>query len=41
MSVTPAEFRKPLGCFAAGVTVITVGHEGESHGMTANARGVL
>jgi flavin reductase (DIM6/NTAB) family NADH-FMN oxidoreductase RutF len=37
MSVTPAEFRKALGCFATGVTVITVDHEGEVHGMTANA----
>ncbi len=37
MSVTQAEFRKALGCFATGVTVITVEHEGEVHGMTANA----
>jgi flavin reductase (DIM6/NTAB) family NADH-FMN oxidoreductase RutF len=37
MSVTQAEFRKALGCFATGVTVITVDHEGEVHGMTANA----
>src|SRR5713226_3521550 len=37
MSVSPAEFRQALGCFATGVTVITVDHEGEVHGMTANA----
>jgi flavin reductase (DIM6/NTAB) family NADH-FMN oxidoreductase RutF len=37
MSVTQEEFRKALGCFATGVTVITVDHEGEVHGMTANA----
>src|SRR5215510_12294408 len=37
MSVTQAEYRKALGCFATGVTVITVDYEGEVHGMTANA----
>jgi flavin reductase (DIM6/NTAB) family NADH-FMN oxidoreductase RutF len=37
MSVTQADFRKALGCFATGVTVITVDYEGEVHGMTANA----
>lgn len=37
MSVSQAEFRKALGCFATGVTVITVDYEGEVHGMTANA----
>ena len=37
MSVTPAEFRKAMGSFATGVTVITVDDEGEVHGMTANA----
>src|ERR1700746_3241741 len=37
MSVTPAEFRRALGCFATGVTVITVAHEEQVHGMTANA----
>jgi flavin reductase (DIM6/NTAB) family NADH-FMN oxidoreductase RutF len=37
MSVTPEDFRKALGCFATGVTVITVDHEGAVHGMTANA----
>jgi flavin reductase (DIM6/NTAB) family NADH-FMN oxidoreductase RutF len=37
MNVTRAEFRKAMGCFATGVTVITVDHEGAVHGMTANA----
>jgi flavin reductase (DIM6/NTAB) family NADH-FMN oxidoreductase RutF len=37
MGVTQAEFRKAMGSFATGVTVITVDHEGAVHGMTANA----
>jgi flavin reductase (DIM6/NTAB) family NADH-FMN oxidoreductase RutF len=37
MGVTQAEFRKAMGSFATGVTVITVDYEGEIHGMTANA----
>jgi flavin reductase (DIM6/NTAB) family NADH-FMN oxidoreductase RutF len=37
MSVTSAEFREALGCFATGVTVITVDCEGQVQGMTANA----
>jgi flavin reductase (DIM6/NTAB) family NADH-FMN oxidoreductase RutF len=37
MSVTQADFRKAMGCFATGVTVITVDYDGEVHGMTANA----
>jgi len=37
MSTNQAEFRKAMGCFATGVTVITVDYEGEVHGMTANA----
>jgi flavin reductase (DIM6/NTAB) family NADH-FMN oxidoreductase RutF len=37
MSVTSAEFRQALGCFATGVTVITVDDEGQVQGMTANA----
>jgi len=37
MGVTQAEFRKAMGSFATGVTVITVDCEGEVHGMTANA----
>jgi len=37
MSVSQTEFRRAMGSFATGVTVITVDHEGEVHGMTANA----
>src|SRR5258705_5498454 len=37
MSVTQAEFRKALGCFATGITVITLDSDCEFHGMTANA----
>ena len=31
------DFRKAMGCFATGVTIITVDQDGEVHGMTANA----
>jgi flavin reductase (DIM6/NTAB) family NADH-FMN oxidoreductase RutF len=37
MTVSQADFRRALGSFATGVTVITVDYEGEVHGMTANA----
>lgn len=37
MAVTQEDFRRALGCFATGVTVITVDYENEVHGMTANA----
>jgi len=37
MAVTQDEFRKALGSFATGVTVITLDHNDEVHGMTANA----
>jgi flavin reductase (DIM6/NTAB) family NADH-FMN oxidoreductase RutF len=37
MTLNPAEFRKAMGCFATGVTIITLDLEGEVHGMTANA----
>jgi flavin reductase len=37
MSLNPAEFRRAMGCFATGVTIITLDLEGEVHGMTANA----
>jgi flavin reductase (DIM6/NTAB) family NADH-FMN oxidoreductase RutF len=37
MTLSPSEFRKAMGCFATGVTVITVDQDGEVHGMTANA----
>jgi flavin reductase (DIM6/NTAB) family NADH-FMN oxidoreductase RutF len=37
MTVAPLDFRKALGSFATGVTVITVDYDGQVHGMTANA----
>ncbi len=37
MSLNSAEFRKAMGCFATGVTIITVDLDSEVHGMTANA----
>jgi flavin reductase len=37
MNFTDTDFRKAMGTFATGVTVITVDQEGEIHGMTANA----
>src|SRR3981081_1954669 len=37
MSLAPSDFRNAMGCFATGVTVITVDQDGEVHGMTANA----
>jgi flavin reductase (DIM6/NTAB) family NADH-FMN oxidoreductase RutF len=37
MALNPSEFRKAMGAFATGVTIITVDLEGEVHGMTANA----
>jgi flavin reductase (DIM6/NTAB) family NADH-FMN oxidoreductase RutF len=37
MSLTAAEFRKAMGSFATGVTIITLDLDGEVHGMTANA----
>src|SRR5580765_8999774 len=37
MPLDPLEFRQAMGCFATGVTIITVDLEGEVHGMTANA----
>jgi len=37
MSLAPDDFRKAMGCFATGVTVITVDQDSEIHGMTANA----
>jgi flavin reductase (DIM6/NTAB) family NADH-FMN oxidoreductase RutF len=37
MSLSAAEFREAMGCFATGVTIVTVDLEGEVHGMTANA----
>jgi flavin reductase (DIM6/NTAB) family NADH-FMN oxidoreductase RutF len=37
MSATQTEFRRALGTFATGVTIITMDDGGEVHGMTANA----
>ena len=37
MPITASDFRSALGTFATGVTIITVDHDGEVHGMTANA----
>lgn len=37
MTLAPSDFRKAMGCFATGVTVITVDQDAEVHGMTANA----
>jgi flavin reductase (DIM6/NTAB) family NADH-FMN oxidoreductase RutF len=41
MSLNPTDFRKAMGCFATGVTIITIDLEGEGQGevrgMTANA----
>jgi flavin reductase (DIM6/NTAB) family NADH-FMN oxidoreductase RutF len=37
MSLTSIEFRKAMGCFATGVTIITLDLDGDVHGMTANA----
>lgn len=36
-AVDPREFRNTLARFASGVTVVTVEHAGQVHGMTANA----
>lgn len=35
--VDSLQFRRALGRFASGITVITAAHEGTVHGMTANA----
>jgi flavin reductase len=37
MSLNSSEFRRAMGRFATGVTVVTVDLQGEVHGMTANA----
>jgi len=37
MTLSADEFRNALGCFATGVTVITMEQAGNVHGMTANA----
>ncbi len=37
MAIDARAFRNALGNFATGVTVISVDHEGQAHGMTANS----
>lgn len=37
MPVDPLDYRKVIGHFATGVTVVTALHAGEPYGMTANA----
>ena len=37
MGIDPLEFRKALGHFATGVTVVTTSHENADHGLTVNA----
>ena len=37
MILNSSEFRKAMGAFATGVTIVTVDLDGEVHGMTANA----
>ncbi len=37
MTLGAIEFRRAMGAFATGVTIITVDLDGEVHGMTANA----
>src|SRR6266498_2548896 len=37
MGANQEDFRRAMGCFATGVTVVTVNYEGEVQGMTANA----
>jgi flavin reductase (DIM6/NTAB) family NADH-FMN oxidoreductase RutF len=36
-AVDPLEFRRVMGHFPTGVSVLTTRHEGERHGMTANS----
>jgi flavin reductase (DIM6/NTAB) family NADH-FMN oxidoreductase RutF len=37
MNLNASDFRRAMGCFATGVTIITVDLDREVHGMTANA----
>jgi flavin reductase (DIM6/NTAB) family NADH-FMN oxidoreductase RutF len=37
MTINSSDFRKAMGAFGTGVTIITVDLDGEVHGMTANA----
>jgi flavin reductase (DIM6/NTAB) family NADH-FMN oxidoreductase RutF len=34
--IDPRKFRKALGRFARGITVVTTAHEDSTYGMTAN-----
>jgi flavin reductase (DIM6/NTAB) family NADH-FMN oxidoreductase RutF len=36
-AIDPKLFRKTMGCFATGVTIVTTKSEGEHHGMTVNS----
>jgi len=36
-SIDPRQFRNALGRFATGITVVTIPHDGEAHGITVNA----
>ena len=36
-SLRIAEMKRAMGCFATGVTVVTVNHDGEDHAMTCNS----
>lgn len=36
-NIDPLEYRKTLGKFTSGVTIVTTQYEGSVHGMTANA----
>jgi flavin reductase (DIM6/NTAB) family NADH-FMN oxidoreductase RutF len=35
--IDPRQFRNTLGRFATGITVVTIPHDGEVHGITVNA----
>lgn len=35
--IDPRQFRNALGRFATGITVVTIPHDGEVHGITVNA----
>ena len=37
MQIDTRQFRNALGRFASGITILTAEHEGQTHGMTANA----
>lgn len=37
MNLSPGDFRRAMGSFATGVTIVTLDLDGEVHGMTANA----